>query len=231
MEDHYDKVIVRQINRPNADIVSRIAALRREIVFDYIGENGLLDPKISSLLNHNWSFAGPAVTVNLTSPDILMPACAITLCQPGDVIFVSVNGATQASVWGGALSISAKASQVAGIVIDGAVRSAESLIRSGVPVFCRTRQPKGAPCEGSGSINIPIMCGDTTINPGDIILGNLDGICVVPSEKASQILEECEEKNAAVSERADRLKEGRVSLFEELNGPKLLKHADVLWQD
>ena len=224
-------VIVNQINRPAVDVVRRIAALRREIVFDYVGEDGLLDHALSPLLNHNWSFAGPAVTVKLDEPDILLPAYAVTLCQPGDVIFVSANGATHAAVWGGALSISAKAAHVAGVVIDGAVRSTESLINCDVPVFCRTRQTLGAPCTGHGSINVAITCGKTTIKPGDIILGNLDGICVIPSEKANEILIECEKKGATISKRADRLKKGQTSLFEELSGPEIFTKIGVRWQD
>lgn len=219
-----------RIERPSNELVARWKAVRREIVADCIGPTGLVDHGVQALLGTPWNIAGPAITVSLADdPDILMAAVATRVARQGDVIVVAAGGRTDRAVWGGGLSLAARSAKVAGIVIDGAVRGTAALIDYGIPLFCRGRQARSAPCQGPGSVNVSIHCGGVQINPGDIVLGDLDGVVVVPLADAGKLIAACEKLDSSLRERVQRIRSGESSFFDEIHGAELVAKAGIPW--
>ena len=132
---------------------------------------------------------GVAVTVNARPGDNLMVHKALELAQPGDVVVVSTNGNLGNAVFGEIMGHVAIAARLGGIVVDGAVRDVEALTRLELPVFSRTVSPGSCDKDGPGEINVPICCGNTVVMPGDIIVGDRDGVVAVPPVDAADVLE------------------------------------------
>jgi regulator of RNase E activity RraA len=114
---------------------------------------------------------------------------ALEVASPGDIVVVSTNGNTTSAVFGELMCHSAVAADLGGIIVDGAIRDADGLKTLGFPAFSRVVNPGGCDKDGPGEINIPISCGHTAVLPGDIIVGDADGIAVVPLADAQQVLE------------------------------------------
>ncbi len=127
--------------------------------------------------------AGPAVTVRTYPGDWAKPVEAIDKARPGDVIVVDAGGVGPA-VWGELATLSALKKKVAGIVIDGALRDLPELLKMGLPAFSRLVMPTAGEPKGFGEINVPIKISGVRVCPGDWIVGDADGVVVVPREKA-----------------------------------------------
>ena len=142
-------------------------------------------------LKRGWRIAGPAVTISAENPyDTLLSQVATLYAQPGDVLVVDAGGRTDIACWGATMTWGAKTRGVEGIVVDGAVLTTELLIdHEGVPLFARgsVAQSIGSG-HGPGSINVPVVCGGVIVTPGDIILGDEDGLVVLPRLRAEAIL-------------------------------------------
>ena len=108
---------------------------------------------------------------------------------PGDVLVVDGGGYTEGALWGGLLSRSALQRGVAGTILDGAARDQEELQRLNYPVYARAVTPRGVFKSMKGEVNVPVSCGSITVHPGDIVLGDCDGIVVVPWNRLSETLE------------------------------------------
>ena len=116
------------------------------------------------------------------------PMKAIGLAVPGDVIVVSGGFDVNYSVWGGIMSTMAKRRGIAGVLTDGLVRDAEQTRTAGLTVFAAGLTPVGPSKDGRGQIGLPISCGGTIIHPGDIVVGDTDGVVVVPPHEAEAVL-------------------------------------------
>lgn len=124
--------------------------------------------------------AGPAFTVDCRPADNLMLHYAVQKAKPGDVLVVDAKGFMEAGPWGDVLTIQAMKVGIAGLVINGCVRDANLIIDLGFPVFCRGLSIKGTTKHQPGEVNVPVSIGDVLIQPGDIIVGDRDGLAVVP---------------------------------------------------
>ena len=131
---------------------------------------------------------GPALTVRTAPGDNLLIHKAIDMAQPGDVIVVDGGGALDAALIGDIMTSYALTRSVAGFVIDGAVRDTEELAIRDLPVFARGVSPRGPTREGPGEINIAISIGGTIVQPGDIVVGDADGVVFVPPVQADAVL-------------------------------------------
>ncbi len=132
---------------------------------------------------------GLAVTVNARPGDNLMVHKALQLAEPGDIVVVSTNGNTTSAVFGELMCRTAVAQRLGGIVVDGAIRDAEGISALGFPAFSRSLTPGGCDKDGPGEINVAVSCGGAVVHPGDIIVGDNDGIAVVPRADAADVLE------------------------------------------
>ena len=151
---------------------------------------------------------GVAVTVNARPGDNLMVHKALEVAQPGDVVVVCTNGNTTSAVFGEIMATTAVGVGLGGIIVDGAIRDVDGLGALKLPAFSRTVCPGGCDKDGPGEINVPISCGNTVVMPGDIVVGDLDGVAVVPRENAREVLDAVAALEAREKKRIAEIKGG-----------------------
>ena len=167
-------------------LIDAFRGLAASTVADAMGRFGFMDPGIRS--RSGLPLCGLAVTVNARPADNLMVHKALQLAHTGDVVVVSTGGNLANAVFGELMCRTAKASQLGGIVVDGAIRDAEGISSLGFPAFSRTVCPGSCDKDGPGEINVPISCGGVVVEPGDLIVGDGDGVAVVPRQHAADVL-------------------------------------------
>jgi regulator of RNase E activity RraA len=172
--------------RLNDELVRAFQGLAASTVADAMGRFGFMDPGIRS--RSGLPLCGLAVTVNARPADNLMVHKALQLAQIGDVVVVSTGGNLANAVFGELMCRTAKASQLGGLVVDGAIRDAEGITALGFPAFSRTVCPGSCDKDGPGEINVPISCGGIVVEAGDVIVGDSDGVAVVPRQHAADVL-------------------------------------------
>jgi regulator of RNase E activity RraA len=173
--------------RLDADLLARFRGMASSNVADAMGRFGFMDPGMRS--RSGLAMCGLAVTVQCRPADNLMVHKALQVATPGDVVVVSTCGNTTSAVFGELMCHTAAAAKLGGIVVDGAIRDVEGITRLGMPAFSRTVCPGSCDKDGPGEINVPISCGGTVVCPGDIVVGDEDGIAVVPRELAAATIE------------------------------------------
>jgi 4-hydroxy-4-methyl-2-oxoglutarate aldolase len=147
---------------------------------------------------------GSAVTADLAPGDGMMLRAAVELARPGDVIVADVGGYCEAGHWGEILTVAAQARGIVGLVIDGSVRDIAPIQVRGFPMFARAVSMKATVKESAGLINHPVMCGGVLVHPGDLVLGDDDGVVIVERARAEEVLQatiEREEREAVVMQR------------------------------
>lgn len=157
-------------------------------VGDCLGRAAAMDSRIKNLAP-GMKVVGPAFTVRVPPTDNLMIHKALTLIKPGDVLVIDGGGNHSWALLGFLMISTAMKLGVAGIVTDGCVRDAEETRKSGFPVFCAGLSPNGPFKEGPGEINFPISCGDRVVQPGDMIIGDDDGVVVLKQEYAETTID------------------------------------------
>lgn len=171
---------------------SRIAARLRKVgaatLSDAMGKCGAMD-HLMQCRSANPLMAGRAFTVRVHTADILMIAKALAECPPDDVLVIDGRGELDTAVWGELTTLSAHLKGLAGVVIDGAIRDARSIRKSELPVFARAVVPNGGGAEYLGEIGAPVHCGGQVVRPGDWLVGDDDGVVVIPAEKLPQTME------------------------------------------
>ena len=135
------------------------------------------------------SLAGPALTVKVPPGDNLMVHKAIDIARPGDVIVVDAGGVLTHAIIGEIMSTLAESRGVAGMVIDGSIRDAGALAKSAFPVYARGVTHRGPYKNGPGEINVPVVIGGTVVMPGEIIVGDEDGLVMVSRAEAAALAE------------------------------------------
>ena len=173
--------------RPDPDLVRRFRDFASPNLADAMGRFHFMDPGIQS--RTGLPLCGVAVTVMARPGDNLMVHKAMEIAQPGDIVVVSTNGNTTNAVFGELMGHSAVASRLGGLVVDGAIRDVSELIALKFPVFSRTISAGGCDKDGPGEINVPIACGNTAVMPGDIVLGDGQGVVVIPQRDAAEVLQ------------------------------------------
>jgi RraA family protein len=131
---------------------------------------------------------GTALTVKVSPGDNLMVHKAIDICRPGDVIVVDAGGICTQAIIGEIMSAIAERNGAAGMVIDGAIRDADALARSRFPVYARGITHRGPYKNGPGEMNVPVVIGEAVVNPGDILVGDDDGLVAIPQDMIEETL-------------------------------------------
>jgi len=173
--------------RLDASLVDAFRGLPSSSVADAMGRFNFMDPGIQP--RTGLPLCGLAVTVNARPGDNLMVHKALQLAEPGDIVVVSTNGNTTSAVFGELMCRTAVAQRIGGLVVDGAIRDAQGIAALGFPAFSRSLTPGGCDKDGPGEINVAVSCGSVAIHPGDLIVGDGDGIAVVPRADAAEVLE------------------------------------------
>lgn len=198
--------------RPNCDIVKAYAGLSSATIYEASGKNGALHHRIKPI-SEQMKLCGPALTVMCKGADNLMIHKAVDMARPGDVLVVSVVGDADVGFWGDVLTTSAQARQIAGLVIDGCVRDKIELIRQNFPVFSRGVSIRGTTKAGLGLINHPMSCADALIWPGDLILGDADGVVCVDRERLDTVLTHSRNRDEEEEQEKAVLRESKISTY------------------
>jgi regulator of RNase E activity RraA len=167
-------------------IVKEFRGLASSTVADAMGRFNFMNAGVQS--RTGLPLCGLAVTVNARPADNLMVHKALQLALPGDVIVVSTGGNRSSAVFGELMCRTAVARHLGGLVVDGAIRDVDGMTTLGFPAFSRHVSPGSCDKDGPGEINVAISCGGTVVQPGDIVIGDRDGIAVVPREHAAEVL-------------------------------------------
>lgn len=211
--------VVTSTDRPDPELVREFEGLPTAVLSD-------VTTKYENTMSHQIkpvydgiSMAGTAVTVKTYPADNLMIHKAVTLANPGDVLVIDANGYEESGLLGELLSTSCKEHGLHGSVIDGAVRDIDEIEELGYPVYAKAVSPKGSYKSHPGSINVSISCGGVTVNPGDIIVGDDEGIAVVDADEAEDVLEAANQKLEAEAEMREQIQNGEyiydINNFEE----------------
>jgi 4-hydroxy-4-methyl-2-oxoglutarate aldolase len=199
--------VVPDIERPPRDVIDRLAKFPVAILGDAMGRRGIMDRGIKPL-NSKTALCGPVVTVEVVVGDNLMIHAALKLAQPGDVLVVNAYGDMASGLWGELTTSMAIRKGLGGFIIDGAVRDGTELAESGFPVFPRGVCPRGGEKDGPGQVNMPISCGGVAVNPGDMVVGDGDGVVVVPRHMAEATIEAAQKRIDAEAARFDAIRNG-----------------------
>jgi RraA family protein len=140
----------------------------------------LMDREIRPVWRGVPRLVGPAVTVTIAPGDFVMIAAAMKQVRQGDVLVIDGRGDSSRAVWGDYFATWARDLGIAGVIIDGATRDAAGIGRLGLPVFARSTTPRKPILGGHGEVNVPVSCGGVCVLPGDIIVGDDEGVIVVP---------------------------------------------------
>ena len=177
----------RNFPRPSENFVKRLSESPTGWVVDANGRRGALDYRVRPL-TRAMRFCGVALTVQSRARDNLAPYAAIQYAKPGDVIIVATDAYEEASVVGDILLGMAKNRGVCALVTDGMVRDIDGLNAVGIPVFARGLSPNSPYKDGPGTIGLPISLAGVTVNAGDVITGDQDGVVVVAREALESVL-------------------------------------------
>jgi regulator of RNase E activity RraA len=157
------------------------------VVADAMGRLGVVDPAIR-LVGGRPPLVGPATTVDLHPGDNRGLHEALAAAAPGDVLVVATGGEPNVGLFGELMLREAERRGIAGVVVDGAVRDGPSLARSHLPVYARGLSPRGAWKSAPARLNWPVALGGVAVLPGDVVLGDADGVAVVPAGVAEEVL-------------------------------------------
>jgi 4-hydroxy-4-methyl-2-oxoglutarate aldolase len=190
------------------EMFDALRALGAATVYEAQGAKGALDSGLKPL-DPASRLVGPALTVDTRPADNLMLHYALLKARPGDVLVVDAKGFVEAGPWGDVLTAAALKAGIAGLVINGAVRDASAIVEMGFPVFCRGLSIKGTGKVHAGRLDVPVCIGDVVIHPGDIIVGDRDGLVVVSPDELSAVLESAQGREAKEAAFKSAIGQGR----------------------
>ncbi len=216
--------IVREFDRVSPEVVARAKTFQAAILADVAGRRGTMHARVAPV-DMQMVLAGPAFTVEVRPGDNLMIHAAIALAKPGDVLVIDGKGDQTAALMGTLMLSACKKLGLAGVVVDGAIRDRLELLDLGFPVFSAGFNPAGPTKFVPGRINHPISAGGTTVMPGDLIVGDADGVVVIEREKAPAMMDLAVRKVADEAARIEAIARGDT---ESKWLPAALRAAGVL---
>jgi regulator of RNase E activity RraA len=179
-----------EFDRPDPAIVAGFADFDTPTISDLMNRLYTMNFAIRSLTAPDLRVLGPACTVKVFPGDNLMVHKSLDLAKPGDVIVVDASSSTMTAVLGDLVSTKARHRGIAGFIVDGLVRDLPAILAlEDFPVFARGTTPLGPLHRGPGEVNYPVCVGGIVVNPGDIIVGDLNGVVVVPAEICADLLQ------------------------------------------
>lgn len=176
-------------------ILDAFRELSPATVYEAQGAVGALEHAIKPV-SPSMKVCGPAYTVRMRPGDNLWAHKAICEARPGDVLVVSTGGYLEAGFWGEVMSTAAMARGIAGLVTDGCVRDGRDIVEMNFPVFSAGLSMKGTAKCNPGALNVPLNFAGVDIEPGDIVLGDMDGVVIIPAGRAEEVLEKATQRKA-----------------------------------
>jgi regulator of RNase E activity RraA len=189
-----------EIDRPSAETVAAFHAFDTPAISDMMNRLYTMKPTIQALTDPNLKLIGPACTVKVYPGDNLMVHKCLDILQPGDVVVVDTSASTMTAVLGDLISTKARHRGAAGFLVDGLIRDLPGIRALGdFPVFGQGVTPIGPLHRGPGEINFPIAAGGIVVQPGDLIVGDANGVVVVPRDIVDDLLRRLTERKEAES--------------------------------
>jgi RraA family protein len=199
--------VIRDIQRIHPDLVARAAHYPSSILADVAGRRGALSSRIAPL-SPTMRLAGPALTIDVRPGDNLMIHAAMALARPGDVLVIDGKGDESCALMGEIMVSQCMAIGIAGVVVYGAVRDTEAIRELGFPMYAVGANPNGPSKLVPGRINWPVSVGGVTVQPGDLVVADGDGVVVVEPAKVPAVLELAQKKLADETARLEGIRSG-----------------------
>jgi RraA family protein len=169
-------------------LVKEIRTIRTSLLSDALGKGGAMDHDMQCR-SANCRMAGPAVTVRVHTADILMVGITLSHCPKGGVLVIDGQGELNTALWGEVTTLAARLKGLQGVVIDGAIRDLYKIRHDKLPVFARAVVPNAGGVQYAGEFQVPVQCGGAIVHPGDWVVGDEDGVVVVPQDRLESVIE------------------------------------------
>lgn len=195
----------------NACTIETLKRLGSATLYEANGQRGAFDSGIKPI-HPDFKLAGTALTVDSSPGDNLMLHHALTILQAGDVIVMDAKGFMEGGHSGDTTAYAAMVRGGAGFVVDGAVRDAEAVIALSYPVFARGLSIKTVSKHQVGRVNVPVTCGGAAVNPGDVIVGDRDGVVAIPADEIGAVIARAEAREEKETRFRDAIKNGKTTI-------------------
>jgi 4-hydroxy-4-methyl-2-oxoglutarate aldolase len=203
--------VVRNIKRPDPEVVRALGELGVATVHEAQGRTGLMKPYMRPIYPSARA-AGTAVTISSQPGDNLMIHAAMEVCKRGDILVVTTTSESTEGMFGELLGVSCEAHGVVGLITDAGVRDTAELTAMDFPVWARAISAQGTVKSTAGSVNVPVVCAGMTVNPGDVVVADADGVVVVPRAQAAAVAQAGRDRIDKEAKTRERLRNGELGV-------------------